>query len=92
MEVWAQPVAWRASAAGNSCHDERYGLISLPGRHDASMVERASERLVGVQEVADEIWLVSLMEYELGFSGQDEGRAQPAPNPFIPKVLPMSSV
>lgn len=47
------------------------------------MVERASERLVGVQEVADEIWLVSFMEQERGFSGQDDGRVEPATNPFV---------
>ncbi len=49
-------------------------------------------QLVGIREVADEIWLVSFMEYDLAFFDQDEGHVQPAPNPFLPKVLPMPSV
>jgi putative transposase len=47
---------------------------------------------VGIREVADRIWLVSFMEYDLGFFDEDENRVEPAGNPFIPKVLPMSSV
>ena len=47
---------------------------------------------MGIREVADKIWLVSFLEYDLGFFDQDEGRVEPASNPFIPKVLPMSPV
>lgn len=32
------------------------------------------------------------MNYDLGFFDQDEKRVEPAQNPFIPKVLPMSRV
>jgi len=39
---------------------------------------------VGIREVADKIWLVSFMEYDLGFFDQDEGRVEPTANPFIP--------
>ncbi|MEE4143984.1 MAG: IS481 family transposase [Halieaceae bacterium] len=47
---------------------------------------------VGIREVADEIWLVSFMDYDLGFFDQDENRVEPVGvNPFAPKVLPMSS-
>lgn len=41
---------------------------------------------VGIREVDDKIWLVSFMDYDLGFFDQDEGRVEPAPNPFIPKL------
>ncbi len=44
------------------------------------------------REVSDKIWLVSFMDFDLGFFDQDEGRVEPAVNPFLPKVLPMSSV
>ena len=45
---------------------------------------------VGIREVADQIWLVSLLQYELGFFDKGEGRVEAAPNPFIPaKVLTM---
>jgi transposase InsO family protein len=47
---------------------------------------------VGIREVADQIWLVSFMQYDLGFFDQHENRVEPVgDNPFAPKVLPMSS-
>ena len=49
--------------------------------------------MVGIREVADEIWLVCFMDYHLGFFDQEKGRVEPAPNPFAPeKVLTMSPV
>jgi putative transposase len=47
---------------------------------------------VGITEVSDKIWLVSFMQYDLGFFDEDENKIQPAINPFMPNVLPMSSV
>jgi len=47
---------------------------------------------VSIREVADRIWQVSFLEYDLGFFDEDENRVEPSPNPFTPKVLPMSSV
>lgn len=41
---------------------------------------------VGIREVADRIWLVSFMEYDLGFFDEDEGRVEPATNPFVPEL------
>jgi transposase InsO family protein len=45
---------------------------------------------VGVQEVDQGIWLVSFMEYDLGYIDLEERTLQPLENPFGPKVLPMS--
>jgi len=48
-------------------------------------------QVVGIREVADEIWLVSFMDYDLGFFDKEKGRVEPALNPFGPdKVLTMS--
>ena len=47
---------------------------------------------VGIREVDDKIWLVSFMDYDIGFFDETDGRVQPADNPFIPKLLPMSPV
>lgn len=47
---------------------------------------------VGIREVSDKIWLVSFMQFDLGFFDDDENRVEPLDNPFSPKVLPMSSV
>lgn len=47
---------------------------------------------VGVKEMADEIWLVSFMNYDLGYFDMETKKLEPLENPFGPKVLPMSSV
>ena len=47
---------------------------------------------IGVSEVADGIWLVSFMDYDLGFFDRTNNRVEPVgENPFAPKLLPMSS-
>ena len=45
---------------------------------------------VGIKEVDDGIWLVSFMQYDLGYIDLEEKTLQPLDNPFGPKVLPMS--
>ena len=47
---------------------------------------------VGIKEVSDKIWLVSFMQYDLGFFDHETCRLEPVDNPFEPKVLPMSPV
>lgn len=44
-------------------------------------------QVVGVREVADKIWLVSFMDFDLGFFDEDCGRIEPAPNPFLPTTV-----
>jgi len=45
---------------------------------------------VGVRQVTDRIWLVSFMDYDLGYFDDETCRLEPIENPFGPKVLPMS--
>ena len=45
---------------------------------------------VGVRQVSDRIWLVSFMDYDLGYFDDESCRLEPIENPFSPKVLPMS--
>ena len=67
------------------------GRICLHGRKVNFSTVFAGQ-YVGIREVADKIWLVSFMEYDIGFFDQDENRVEPVgENPFAPKVLPMSS-
>jgi len=47
---------------------------------------------VGIKEVADRIWLVSFMQYDLGFFDHETCRLESVENPFRAKVLPMSPV
>ena len=45
---------------------------------------------VGVTQVGERIWLVSFMQYDLGYFDDETCRLEPIENPFGPKVLPMS--
>ncbi|QHO73278.1 integrase [Bradyrhizobium sp. CCBAU 051011] len=45
---------------------------------------------VGIKQVSDRIWLVTFMNYNLGYFDDETCRLEPIDNPFGPKVLPMS--
>jgi putative transposase len=45
---------------------------------------------VGVKQTDDHIWLVTFMEYDLGYFDDETCRLEPIDNPFGPKLLPMS--
>ena len=45
---------------------------------------------VGIKQTDDRIWLVSFMDYDLGYFDDETCRLEPLANPFGPKVLPMS--
>ena len=63
------------------------------GRRKINFSKVFAGQRVGVTEVDDDIWLVSFMDYDLGFFDKDVNRVEPAgENPFAPKVLPMSPV
>ncbi len=62
------------------------------GRQKINLSTVFAGQKVGVKEVADKIWLVSFMHYDLGFFDHETGRLESAENPFEAKVLPMSPV
>jgi putative transposase len=45
---------------------------------------------VGIKETDDGIWLVTFMNYDLGYFDDESMRIEPLKNPFGPRVLPMS--
>jgi putative transposase len=45
---------------------------------------------VGIKEVEDGIWIVSFLDYDLGYFDKDGKRIEPVDDPFKLKVLPMS--
>lgn len=47
---------------------------------------------VGVKQVADRVWLVSFMQYDLGYFDDETCRIESATNPFAAKLSPMSPV
>ena len=42
---------------------------------------------VGVKEVSDGIWLVSFMDYDLGYFDEENRKLEPLPYPFAPEVV-----
>lgn len=45
-------------------------------------------QLVGIKEVNDGVWLVTFMNYDLGYFDEESHKFEPLKNPFGPKVLP----
>ena len=46
---------------------------------------------VGVTQVGERIWLVTFMQYDLGYFDDETCRLEPIENPFGSNVLPMRS-
>jgi putative transposase len=44
---------------------------------------------VGVKQVSDKTWLVSFVQYDLGYFDHETCRLEPIENPFSAKVLPL---
>ncbi|MEM1146094.1 MAG: IS481 family transposase [Pseudomonadota bacterium] len=78
------------------CHERvikvtQCGRICI-GRRKINLSSVFAGQFVGVREVADDVWVVSFMEYDLGFFDRTVNRVEPVGvNPFALKVLPMSS-
>ncbi len=70
----------RVSQCGRICIGKRKISLSLV----------FAGQIVGIREEADQIWLVSFLDFDLGYFDADVGRVEPGPNPFGPKVLTMS--
>ena len=47
-------------------------------------------QLLGLKEVDDGIWVVSFMDYDLGYIDLEQKTLQPIDNPFGSRVSPMS--
>ena len=47
-------------------------------------------QMVGIKQVEDRLWLVSFMDYDLGYFDDTECRLEPIDNPFGAKLSPMS--
>jgi putative transposase len=47
---------------------------------------------VGIKQMSERIWLVTFMDYDLGYFDDETCRLEPIDSPFGPKVLPMSPI
>ena len=54
--------------------------------HAQHRLRRSERRL---RQVGDKIWLVTFMDYDLGFFDEETTRLEPIVNPSEAKVLPM---
>jgi putative transposase len=77
-------------------HD-RTVLVSMCGRIcikklKVNFSRAMAGQAVGIKEVEENIWLVTFMDYDLGYFDETSKRFEPLDNPFGPKVLPMSPV
>ena len=66
---------------------ERKSSIQTPKSESQPRLRRPEPRC---HEVAERIWLVTFMPYDLGYFDDETCRLEPIDNPFGPKVLPMS--
>jgi putative transposase len=66
----------------------RCGRICL-GKKKINFSQVSAGQAVGIKEVHDDIWLVSFMDYDLGYFDLETRVLEPLENPFGPKVLPM---
>jgi putative transposase len=64
------------------------GRICFNGRK-VNLSHAFAGQNVGVTQVGDRIWLVTFMQYDLGYFDDETCRLEPIDNPFGPKVLPM---
>ena len=64
-------------------------LCSGPGGKIGRLPGPAGQKL-GIKEVDDGIWLVSFMQYDLGYFDLEQRTLQPLDNPFGPRLSPMS--
>src|ERR1700684_2207805 len=67
-----------------------WGRICL-GRKKINFSQVLAGQAVGSQEDQDDIWLLSFMDYDLGYFDRETRVLEPLENPFGPKALPMSS-
>ena len=90
LHIYSAREYFQSKPSEYPCHDRtiqvtRCGSICI-GRRKINLSTVFAGQLVGVREVTDEVWLVSFMDFDLGFFDEEVGRVEPAPNPFIPKL------
>ena len=67
-------------------------MVERAGRELRALAAGFAGQKVGIKQVSDKIWLVTFMQYDLGYFDHETCRLEPIENPFAAKVLPMSPV
>ncbi len=66
------------------------GVANVRRRRGRSVSTVLAGQRLGIKEVDESIWLVSIMSYDPGFVDQEQKTLQPLDNPFGPRLSPMS--
>ena len=64
----------------------RCGRICI-GKRKINLSQVFAGQILGLREVEDGVWLVSFLDYDLGFFDNKEDRVEPTNNPFTPEKL-----
>jgi hypothetical protein len=85
--------SWTSARSGYPFHDTTItvthcGRICFKGQK-VNLGHAFAGQNVGVTQVGERIWLVSFMQYDLGYFDDETCRLEPIENPFGPKVLPI---
>lgn len=79
-------IQWDYPRSAARSHLAACGRICI-GRRKVNLNHVFAGQHVGIKEVAEKIWLVIFMNYDLGFFDEESERVECAPNPFDAKVL-----
>ncbi len=64
----------------------RCGRICI-GKRKINLSQVFAGQILGLREIDDQIWLVSFLNYDLGFFDHKENRVEPGINPFTPEKV-----
>ena len=59
-------------------------------RREINLSQVFAGQKVGVKQTADRLWLVSFLDYDLGYFDDETCRLEPIEGPFGPRLSPMS--
>jgi hypothetical protein len=65
------------------------GVLGFWGPWRVSGPQLLAGQAVGIKEVRRDIWLVSFMDYDLGYFDLETRVLEPIEDPFGPRLLPM---
>jgi hypothetical protein len=85
---WKSSTRWLPITSSTACYSQAALRICF-NRQKINLSQIFAGQTVGIKQPDERIWLVSLMNYDLGDFDDETCRLEPLANPFGPKVLPM---
>ena len=80
---------WPSSSIRSTTDHHRHPMRPhLLGRRKINLSTVFAGQSVGIKQVSDEIWLVSFMDYDLGYFDDETCRLENAQNPSLLKCYP----